>query len=146
MKKIKYLVYGLIAVFQLIFVIPFLSAQDKEVEFVFCDGIPNLHFKISWAKQQVIETYIGYDMSQAKLKMVKVNHDFREESESQITWVKSTNTGIKTVFHFDQSLFRLKAISDSTLLLNCFYFESEDDYMQSIETEINRIKNRVQIY
>ncbi len=121
-------------------------SQDSLKTYIFCQGIPNRHLALETNSNVIAETYIGFDMSQGKLKVVNVTHKIIEKNNNEIIWLNDSNPKNRLEFTFNFVSLSLTIKSDSRIKYNCFFFESEAQYNSSIKKEKQDIKDRLLIY
>ena len=66
-------------------------SQRQNLQYFLCSGVTNYHFKFDKNNNKIQEFYVGFDMSQAKLKIVSRDHNVTSISKNLIKWQVERN-------------------------------------------------------
>jgi len=107
--------------------------------------VTNYHFKFDKNKNKIQEFYVGFDMSQAKLKIVSRVHNVTSKSKNLIKWQVERN---------DQNI--LYSINTDSLILSvnnnesidkyCYFLENDDEFRKSLLEEKKFEVDKLKIY
>ena len=125
--------------------LPAPSYSEPNFQYFLCSGVTNYHFKFDKNNNKIQEFYVGFDMSQAKLKIVSRDHNVTSISKNLIKWKVERN---------DQNI--LYSINTDNLILSvnnkestekyCYFLENEDEFSKSLLKEKKFEVDKLKIY
>ena len=125
--------------------LPALCYSEQNLQYFLCSGITNYHFKFDKLNNKIQEFYVGFDMSQAKLKIVSREHKVTSISKTLIKWQVERN---------DQNI--SYSINTNNLILSvknkeitekyCYFLENEDEFSKSLLKEKKFEVDKLKIY
>ena len=118
---------------------------EQNIQYFLCSGVNNYYFKFDINNNKIEEFYVGFDMSQAKLKIVSRDHNVTSISKNSIKWQVERN---------EQNI--LYSINTDSLILSvnnkestekyCYFLENEDEFSKSLLKEKKFEVDKLKIY
>ena len=124
---------------------PALCYAEQNLQYFLCSGVTNYHFKIDKNNNKIQEFYVGFDMSQAKLKIVSRDHNVTSISKNLIKWqVERNDQNISYSINTDN--LTLSVNNKESIEKYCYFLENEDEFIKSLQKEKKFEVDKLKIY
>ena len=125
--------------------LPALCYSEQNLQYFLCSGITNYHFKFDKLNNKIQEFYVGFDMSQAKLKIVSRDHNVTSISKNLIKWqVERNDQNIPYSINTDNLI--LSVNNKESIEKYCYFLENEDEFIKSLQKEKKFEVDKLKIY
>ena len=118
---------------------------EKNIQYFLCSGVTNYHFKFDKNNNKIQEFYVGFDMSQAKLKIVSRDHNVTSISKNLIKWqVDRNDQNISYSINTDNLI--LSVNNKKSTEKYCYFLENENEFIKSLQKEKKFEVDKLKIY
>jgi hypothetical protein len=118
---------------------------EQKLQYFLCSGVTSYHFKFDKNNNTIKEFYVGFDMSQAKLKIVSTVHNVTSISKNSIKWeVERNDQNIAYSFNTDSLI--LSFNNNESTDMYCYFLENEDEFSKSLLEEKKFEVDKLKIY
>ena len=127
--------------------INFSSSSDfGEKTYFICEGAVKKYFIFKKETKIVQEHYIGYDMSQAKVKSFKAPDVIYDAENYELHWIPNNVGELKLKYFIDLQTNEFNINQDPLTRQYCEILESEDEFFNLLSTEVNYTKKKVKMF
>ena len=125
--------------------LPAVCYAEQNLQYFLCSGVTNYHFKFDKNNNKIQEFYVGFDMSQAKLKIVSRDHNVTSISKNLIKWqVERNDQNISYSINTDNLI--LSVNNKESIEKYCYFLENEDEFIKSLQKEKKFEVDKLKIY
>ena len=118
---------------------------EQDLQYFLCSGITNYHFKFDKFNNKIQEFYVGFDMSQAKLKIVSRDHNVTSISKNLIKWqVERNDQNISYSINTDNLI--LSVNNKKSTEKYCYFLENENEFIKSLQKKKKFEVDKLKIY
>ena len=118
---------------------------EQNLQYFLCSGVTNYYFKFDKNNNKIQEFYVGFDMSQAKLKIVSRDHNVTSISKNLIKWqVERNDQNISYSINTDNLI--LSVNNKESIEKYCYFLENEDEFIKSLQKEKKFEVDKLKIY
>ena len=118
---------------------------EQNPQYFLCSGVTNYHFKFDKLNNKIQEFYVGFDMSQAKLKIVSRDHNVISISKNLIKWQVERNNQ-KILYSINTDNLILSVNNKESTEKYCYFMENEDEFSKSLLKEKKFEIDKLKIY
>ena len=125
--------------------LPAACYAEQNLQYFLCAGVTNYYFKFDKNSNKIQEFYVGFDMSQAKLKIVSRDHNVTSISKNLIKWqVERNDQNISYSINTDNLILSVK--NKEITEKYCYFLENEDEFSKSLHKEKKFEIDKLKIY